>query len=311
MRRLRSRHVDSISFESTTPVDERIESVDKNEDDSGRSATFVDKVPVTDMESCQEETAHSSQSTGPTAYEPSVRISSETESSQAKSSRNIRPTPYEIPIYLSETQSSQTAPRTTPYEMSISSDSASSKALISKATRSTPYEVPVRAAPEPDSSKTQTARDTAYEMPIRKFFATDSDNDITSEAPLTSRTLPELETGIARSSRDIRQSAYENPIHIFEKETDKSRTSQEKAPTAYEIPVRTVFDTKQPEPVHSTIAKTLYVCVAEHESELSFEAGQIVRDIRPSDEEGWIYGCIEDGKVGLIPKNYVVFLPQD
>ena len=57
----------------------------------------------------------------------------------------------------------------------------------------------------------------------------------------------------------------------------------------------------------SITAKTLYACKAEQDSELSFEAGQIICDIRPSDDDGWIYGNL-NGSIGLIPQNYVEFI---
>jgi len=53
--------------------------------------------------------------------------------------------------------------------------------------------------------------------------------------------------------------------------------------------------------------RTLYACVGEHESELNFEPNQVITDVRPSLEPGWLEGCL-DGKRGLVPENYVEFL---
>ena len=53
--------------------------------------------------------------------------------------------------------------------------------------------------------------------------------------------------------------------------------------------------------------RTLYACVGEHESELSFEPNQIITGVRPSLEPGWLEGCL-DGKIGLVPENYVEFV---
>ncbi len=76
--------------------------------------------------------------------------------------------------------------------------------------------------------------------------------------------------------------------------------------------------------------RTLYACVAEHETELSFEPNQIITSgelvsliklvpneiiffpicfpsVRPSLEPGWLEGCL-DGKLGLIPENYVEYI---
>uniref|UniRef100_A0AC34RJC4 Rho GTPase-activating protein 26 n=1 Tax=Panagrolaimus sp. JU765 TaxID=591449 RepID=A0AC34RJC4_9BILA len=54
--------------------------------------------------------------------------------------------------------------------------------------------------------------------------------------------------------------------------------------------------------------KTLYSCVAGHETELSFEPGQIITNVYESKEEGWLVGTL-NGKTGLIPANYVEPLP--
>ena len=84
--------------------------------------------------------------------------------------------------------------------------------------------------------------------------------------------------------------------------------------------------------------RTLYACVGEHDSELSFEPNQIITSseylaffsrfgffvsfhrcwvmqiitilfftVRPSPEPGWLQGIL-DGKIGLVPENYVEFI---
>ncbi|XP_069956999.1 rho GTPase-activating protein 26 isoform X6 [Cherax quadricarinatus] len=50
--------------------------------------------------------------------------------------------------------------------------------------------------------------------------------------------------------------------------------------------------------------RTLYACVGENESELSFEPNQILSNVRPSREPGWLEGTL-NGRTGLIPENYV------
>nr|CAD7268433.1 unnamed protein product [Timema shepardi] len=61
--------------------------------------------------------------------------------------------------------------------------------------------------------------------------------------------------------------------------------------------------------------RTLYACMGENDGELSFEPNQIItngesRDtnVRPSKEPGWLEGTL-NGKTGLVPENYVEFLP--
>ncbi|UJR28591.1 hypothetical protein I4U23_009824 [Adineta vaga] len=51
---------------------------------------------------------------------------------------------------------------------------------------------------------------------------------------------------------------------------------------------------------------TLYQCLADNDSELSFNANEIVTQVRPSKEPGWVMGTI-NGKTGLIPENYINF----
>nr|XP_055036424.1 rho GTPase-activating protein 42 isoform X1 [Misgurnus anguillicaudatus] len=62
---------------------------------------------------------------------------------------------------------------------------------------------------------------------------------------------------------------------------------------------------------HPTIlgrdAKALYSCKAEHSHELSFPQGALFSNVYPSVEPGWLQATYE-GKTGLIPENYVVFL---
>ncbi|XP_036379556.1 rho GTPase-activating protein 42-like isoform X2 [Megalops cyprinoides] len=64
--------------------------------------------------------------------------------------------------------------------------------------------------------------------------------------------------------------------------------------------------TSQPTPVGRD-AKAMYSCKAEHSHELSFPQGAIFSNVYPSVEPGWLQATYE-GKTGLIPENYVVFL---
>ncbi|XP_068440297.1 rho GTPase-activating protein 42 isoform X2 [Clinocottus analis] len=54
-------------------------------------------------------------------------------------------------------------------------------------------------------------------------------------------------------------------------------------------------------------AKAMYSCEAEHSHELSFPQGAHFSNVYPSVEPGWLQATHE-GKNGLIPENYVVFL---
>ncbi|XP_053504239.1 rho GTPase-activating protein 42 [Ictalurus furcatus] len=54
-------------------------------------------------------------------------------------------------------------------------------------------------------------------------------------------------------------------------------------------------------------AKAMYSCQAEHSHELSFPKGAVFYNVHPSVEPGWLQATY-NGKTGLIPENYVVFL---
>ncbi|XP_049268342.1 rho GTPase-activating protein Graf isoform X2 [Rhipicephalus sanguineus] len=75
---------------------------------------------------------------------------------------------------------------------------------------------------------------------------------------------------------------------------DASKSSQSSTPTHHYTGGRKV--------------RTLYACVGENNSELSFEPNQIIDNVRPSRERGWLEGCL-NGRCGLVPENYVEFLP--
>jgi len=61
-------------------------------------------------------------------------------------------------------------------------------------------------------------------------------------------------------------------------------------------------------PPESLRVRTLYACLGENDGELSFEPNQIITNVRASLEPGWLEGTL-NGKTGLVPENYVEFLP--
>lgn len=62
----------------------------------------------------------------------------------------------------------------------------------------------------------------------------------------------------------------------------------------------------QPAPVGRD-ARAMYSCEAEHSHELSFPQGALFSNVYSSVEPGWLQATYE-GRTGLIPENYVVFL---
>uniref|UniRef100_A0A3B1KEB6 Rho GTPase-activating protein 42 n=1 Tax=Astyanax mexicanus TaxID=7994 RepID=A0A3B1KEB6_ASTMX len=57
----------------------------------------------------------------------------------------------------------------------------------------------------------------------------------------------------------------------------------------------------------SVEAKAMYSCQAEHSHELSFPKGALFYNVHPSVEPGWLQASY-NGKTGLVPENYVLFL---
>ncbi|KAF9208268.1 hypothetical protein BGZ49_009320 [Haplosporangium sp. Z 27] len=56
----------------------------------------------------------------------------------------------------------------------------------------------------------------------------------------------------------------------------------------------------------TTHARALFDCVGDEESELTFRDGDILVDVKPTSEEGWLHGRLErTGEEGLFPDNYV------
>ncbi|KAI1301633.1 Rho GTPase-activating protein 26 [Halotydeus destructor] len=53
--------------------------------------------------------------------------------------------------------------------------------------------------------------------------------------------------------------------------------------------------------------RTLYACIGENATELSFEPNVIIFNVRTSKEPGWLEGFYK-GRTGLIPQNYVQFI---
>lgn len=61
-------------------------------------------------------------------------------------------------------------------------------------------------------------------------------------------------------------------------------------------------------PLRCARVRTLYACLGEGEGELSFEPNQILTNVAPSSEPGWLRGTL-NGRTGLVPENYVEPLP--
>ncbi|XP_045203497.2 uncharacterized protein LOC123556657 isoform X2 [Mercenaria mercenaria] len=53
--------------------------------------------------------------------------------------------------------------------------------------------------------------------------------------------------------------------------------------------------------------RTLYYCEGDNPEELSFRPNEIISNVRPSKEPGWLEGFLK-GRIGLIPENYVEYI---
>uniref|UniRef100_A0A674NBX8 Rho GTPase activating protein 26 n=1 Tax=Takifugu rubripes TaxID=31033 RepID=A0A674NBX8_TAKRU len=110
--------------------------------------------------------------------------------------------------------------------------------------------------------------------------------------------------------RDVPSSAT-SPTNLL-LDLTRRRSIASKAPSCSERPL-TLFHTptNSQKGEHNHIvgkkARALYACKAEHNSELSFIAGNIFENVHTSREPGWLEGTL-DGQTGLIPENYVEIL---
>ncbi|KAB7508047.1 Rho GTPase-activating protein 26 [Armadillidium nasatum] len=105
----------------------------------------------------------------------------------------------------------------------------------------------------------------------------------------------------SRSSRDLPLPLPHPPQPAPTTSLSSSSSPQTSARlgTAYPPTYKQHMETKR--------VRTLYACVGENDSELSFEPNQILTNVRPSKEPGWLEGTL-NGRHGLIPENYVEYI---
>ncbi|XP_078682909.1 rho GTPase-activating protein 26-like isoform X36 [Branchiostoma floridae x Branchiostoma belcheri] len=110
------------------------------------------------------------------------------------------------------------------------------------------------------------------------------------------------ESLISRSSNDT-QSSQSSPQLTRLQGANQNQNCQ---PSTKPEPLPAQNQTSaQPAPrLKSKCVKALYACEGENDQELSFRPGQIIYNVKPSNEPGWLEGWL-DGKKGLLPENYV------
>ncbi|XP_058490920.1 rho GTPase-activating protein 42 isoform X5 [Solea solea] len=97
------------------------------------------------------------------------------------------------------------------------------------------------------------------------------------------------------------------PKQVIRRKLDTSATNGYQRPGSVVAARAQLFEnTTQSNPVGRD-AKAMYSCEAEHSHELSFPQGAHFTNVYPSIEPGWLQATY-DGRTGLIPENYVVFL---
>ncbi|XP_034024373.1 rho GTPase-activating protein 42 isoform X2 [Thalassophryne amazonica] len=99
------------------------------------------------------------------------------------------------------------------------------------------------------------------------------------------------------------------PKQVVRRKMDTSFSNGYQRPGSV-VAAKTLLFENSPTPQAAPIgrdAKAMYSCEAEHSNELSFPQGTHFSNVYPSVEPGWLQATYE-GKTGLIPENYVVFL---
>ena len=303
---MRTRHVNSV-LESTTPSDSEEKASDTLDCTSPTSPQA--KKSINDA-TLYEDTVPCSSQVMRQPCDISTQISSKTECDKKGSPQTVHETPYEnpIPFLKTENDSKQTFQAICQTEKEISFEKEVEKDL--PVVRQSSYEIPSR------SFKAKDEKNLSSQVLREDPQQTCSETENLDSSKVIHHTTDENSVWIFAantvekndSSRVTRHSPYEIPMQMVSKtEADKNEPPFETTPpTAYEAPIQR-FSEPEIDKFESTMAKTLYACEAEDSSELSFEAGQIIRDIRPSEADGWIYGCL-GGQVGLVPINYIEFI---
>uniref|UniRef100_A0AAY4E5C3 Rho GTPase activating protein 42b n=1 Tax=Denticeps clupeoides TaxID=299321 RepID=A0AAY4E5C3_9TELE len=154
----------------------------------------------------------------------------------------------------------------------------------------------------PPSTRPQCASSTA---PVPSWIAMESLSSHSSEQNSSSKTgsssQPKEKTpsSLLRSPSQLSSNWPKGPACISSPDSssreDTGRTDGDSE------------DTHSLSSLNTAYAKAMYSCKAEHSHELSFPQGALFSNVYPSVEPGWLQATYE-GKTGLVPQNYVVFL---
>ena len=56
------------------------------------------------------------------------------------------------------------------------------------------------------------------------------------------------------------------------------------------------------------VARTLYDCTGENPDELSFEKGEFLFRVIPTNEPGWVHAHMKNGMNGIVPLRYIEYV---
>ncbi|CAL1570980.1 unnamed protein product [Knipowitschia caucasica] len=133
-------------------------------------------------------------------------------------------------------------------------------------------------------------------MELRKHFADESNRRCSASVP-------------SLSTLEFRESPKLPHKDVIRRRIDLSVSNGYQRPASIVAARALLFEcstSSQPGPAGRE-ATAVYSCEAEHSHELSFPQGAHFSNVYPSVEPGWLQATYE-GKTGLIPENYVVFL---
>ncbi|VDO95815.1 unnamed protein product [Soboliphyme baturini] len=119
--------------------------------------------------------------------------------------------------------------------------------------------------------------------------------------------LKSYSSTLSRSNNDL-LCAGTNSSSSLNSIDSLSHSSSPSPKLPHNITSRSLVNYPQPYPGDLRRVRTLFECVGDDPSELSFLPGQIITNVYPSKEPHWLYGTL-NGKVGLVPESFVEALP--
>ncbi|XP_073439043.1 rho GTPase-activating protein 42 isoform X2 [Dendrobates tinctorius] len=147
-----------------------------------------------------------------------------------------------------------------------------------------------------------------YELSGRKLSAASSLRSLPSTEGMKSRS-PSTQSLTSVDLKDVTKAYPDLPPKGIRRRLDTGSNNGYQRPGSVVAAKAQLFENAASNK-QSTIgrqAKAMYSCKAEHSHELSFPQGAIFSNVYRSVEPGWLKATYE-GKTGLVPENYVVYL---